>query len=120
MKNISKLALGSALLFPMAVSAQKIGQPLVETVGLFKSLVNTLNSVMPVLAVLVFAMGVVWYVWKKMTGGEVDNKILLWGVIALAILFSLSGIIKLMQNIIGATGNSTLDAPVVRVPVIRN
>jgi TRAP-type mannitol/chloroaromatic compound transport system permease large subunit len=119
MKNISKLATALLISTPVLVSAQKIGAPLMETANLFKSLVNTLNSVMPILAVLVFAMGVVWYVWKKMTGGEVENKVLLWGVIALAILFSLSGIIKLMQNIIGASGSSALVAPVVVVPQMR-
>jgi hypothetical protein len=121
MTKFSKLALvvGTVSAAPALVGAQQIGAPLVQTVGLFNSIVNSLSAIMPVVAVLVFAMGVVWYVWKKMTGGEVENKVLLWGVIALAVLFSLSGIIRLLQNIVGATGNDSLKPPVVAVPVRR-
>jgi hypothetical protein len=116
MKNISKLALGLAISVPTLTLAQQYGAPVVQTLGVVSQLVGVLYGLLPVVAVLIFFMGVAYYIWKKMVGGEADNKILIWGVVALAVLFSLYGIIRVLQQVVGASNNAALSAPAIPRP----
>jgi hypothetical protein len=116
MTKVSKLALGLALFSPVLVSAQQYGAPVVQSLGVVSQIVGVLYGLMPVVAVLAFFTGVAWYVWKKMRGEEVGNKVLLWGVVALAVLFSLYGLIRVLQQVVGANNNAALSAPPVPRP----
>jgi uncharacterized membrane protein len=119
MKNFSKLLLIASIFTPIFVSAQQYGAPVIQSLGAVSQVVGVLYGLMPVVAVLAFFAGVAWYVWKKMTGGEADNKVLIWGVIALAVLFSLYGIIRVLANVVGATNNAAISAPAVPRPATR-
>jgi uncharacterized membrane protein len=116
MKNVTKLFISAALLTPVLVSAQQYGAPIVQSLGVVSQIVGVLYGLMPVVAVLAFFTGVAWYVWKKMRGEEVDNKVLVWGVIALAVLFSLYGIIRVLQAVVGANNNAAIPAPAIPRP----
>lgn len=78
--------------------------------GIVQSLVGIFNLVLPVLvalALVLFMVGVVKYIYNE--GEHHDRSIMLWSLIALFVMLSIWGILRLMCNTVTGTGscNST-------------
>jgi len=89
------VALLFALLVPVFASAQTLGDSLV----LISKLLNGIIGLFITLAIVVFFWGLIKYLWS------IDNenaheglKIMFWGLIAIFVMVSIWGIIKLLQN----------------------
>jgi hypothetical protein len=69
-----------------------------------RQLVSAIVTLLMGAAMAVFFLGVVKYLWGVRDGDQTKikegNKFLLWGLIALFVMFSIWGIIKLFQNIL--------------------
>ena len=87
------------------------------------SLINVINNIVPAftslvpimtsLALLGFFWGVAMFIWN---GGN-DKKraegryVMIWGIIALFVFLSITGIISLLQSTLSVGGNSVLTPP---------
>ena len=117
------IALGlvsSILLLPSAVMAQgaggapsgATGEPkafgnLKEIVEVFDRIVDTLLPIVFAIAVLAFFWGIMMYVFSASGETKKNGKnIMLWALIAVAIMASLFGIIKLAQQTLGISGEN--------------
>jgi len=79
---------------------------------------NILQNIIPILsglALILFLAGLVKFVFDRAKGNHEnltkDKKGMLWGLIALFVLVSLWGIIKLFQGILGVSGDNNVNLP---------
>lgn len=79
------------------------------------SLVSALGTLMLAAAVVAFFWGVVQYVWGVREGVEAKikagNQFMLWGLIALFVMFSVYGIIQVAQSLIPGLDKTTIKIP---------
>jgi len=74
-------------------------QTLLNILALFNTILNALIGLFITLAIVVFFWGLIQYLWK--TGPEEAHKgisLMLWGVIAIFVMVSIWGIIRLLQS----------------------
>lgn len=117
MKNILRtLIITSIISVPLIVSAQGINatQGLVTLGGLVNTFTNTIVKsvayLLAALAMVAFFYGIVQFIWGSregkadvMTNGK---KFMLWGLVALFVMFSVWGIVRYFQNVFGVQGNT--------------
>lgn len=100
-----------ALAFPAIASAQVAGNNLQSLIRFFGDILNMLIPIMIALALVGFFYGLVRYVWS---GGEFKEKgknIMIAGIVALFVMVSVWGIIRLAQNTLGINSGSALPSP---------
>lgn len=114
---------GAFLLCTSFASAQVSVAGAQQGMNTFAGLINTFNTtVVKALgtlflsgAVVAFFFGVAKFIWGLRTGVEkaiTDGKqFMLWGLIALFVMFSVYGIIKFAQNIIPGLNSDTITIP---------
>ncbi len=110
MKNFARISLIS-LALPAVAAAQNFDRLIDRVDGWVGFLTGTLAS----LALLVFFWGLVKYIWAA---GSEDSKasgkkIMVGGVIALFVLFSVFGIVRFLQNTFGLGDNRNMQPPAV-------
>ncbi len=101
----------SLLVVPAVVFAQSVTGGLVSIGGIVdtftKTVVRALASLMLTSAVAVFFFGIVQYIWGLRQGDAVKTKVgnnfMVWGLVALFVMFSVWGIIRYAQGIFGVT-----------------
>lgn len=99
MKTYLKITTIALLVVPMAAHAQLTGvKDLITAVG---RLINPLVAILIGVALLAFFWGLAKFVFR--VGGDEKavaegKRIMLWGLLALFIMVSVWGIIRLMQN----------------------
>ena len=96
------------------MDALQIAQKLLNSI---KGIVGTALPIVFALAILAFFWGITKYVFSKSGEGKVEGKgVMLWSLIAIAIMTSLYGIIFLAQKTIGvdpgSVGNQNTFEPV--------
>lgn len=128
MKTIStvRAAIFTTLsLLPLISNAQGAQQVVtgVSTVGsilnlVTNTIVSSLATLMLALAMVAFFFGIVQFIWglregeeKKITNGK---QFMLWSVIALFVMFSIYGVIRLAQSISGVGSSTIISIPTVR------
>ncbi len=116
-------SVGAFLLLASYVSAQVTATGAQQGMTTFAGLINTFNStVVKALgtlflsgAVVAFFFGVAKFIWGLRTGAEkaiTDGKqFMIWGLIALFVMFSVYGIIKFAQNIVPGLNSDTITIP---------
>jgi hypothetical protein len=112
-----KKFLASAALFLFPVIA--FGQTLEAATGRLPNIINNLtraaNALIPfflAIAVVVFIYGVIKYILA--TGADdkaVARGYIIYGIIGIAVIVSLFGLIRLLQNFVGLTGSETVRVP---------
>jgi len=116
--KIRIIALVSILVFPNFLYATT--GPLGSLVDLANTLagdvVTSLGYLMFTLAVVAFFAGIVKFIWAIRNGDsgkEVENgkQFMLWGLIALFVMFSVWGIIKFTQGIFNIQGQTSIIIP---------
>ena len=97
---------------PLIASAVEPTSRLRTLITNFAGIINILIGVASSLALLVFIWGLVKYIWSEGSAeskGE-GKKIMIWGVVALFVLFSVFGLIRFLQDAFGVY-NSDFNAP---------
>lgn len=120
--TISAVIFTSLAMFPLIASAQT-GPSVAAGIGTLNGLiqlltttvVKSLATLLLSLALLAFFWGIVEYIWGKRQGNgdkvKAGNEFMTWGLIALFVMFSVYGIIKLAQNILGMPNVTTIEIP---------
>ncbi|MDP3779498.1 MAG: hypothetical protein Q8R30_05655 [bacterium] len=100
----------AAVIVPLSVSAaSKINEILTNAQ-------NTLNIVLRILmtfAVVIFIWGIVRMIAAAGNAAAVKQAkgILLWGIIGIAVMASMTGIVALLQTYFGVSGGDTITVP---------
>ena len=98
-KNISRVVAGAALVAPLFAFAQ----PLTAFGTLLTSITGLINAAIPV----AFGLGILFFFWGLakyiLSAGDEEKKaegrrIMIWGVVALAVMASVYGLIQLLQS----------------------
>lgn len=85
----------SALALPALAQAQT----LLDTLALFNTFLNAAIGLMITLAIVVFFWGLIKYLWGSGSEGKSEGlQVMLWGVIAIFVMVSIWGIIRLLQS----------------------
>ncbi len=118
MRNVIKtsgLAVAT-LALPWVASAQSI----YTIFNTFSSLINGLIALLIGVAVIVFFWGLVKYLTKA--GDEKSKGLALmgYGLIALFVMLSVYGLIRLLQNTFGVAGGQNIAPPTVQVGTFGN
>ena len=96
---VSSLAAASALL-PLLASAQTIS----DTLIFVSTILNGVIGLFITLAIVVFFWGLIKYLWSMGPEDAHEGlKIMFWGVVAVFVMVSIWGIIKLLQNSLRVT-----------------
>jgi hypothetical protein len=118
MKAFQKsLLTASVVSLPAFALAQQVtyGRPIVEALSTVQLIFNILNVLLPAAAVLIFFWLVITFIWKKMGNGDgkADAGSLLWGIIALAVIFGVYGLVRLTASFVGVNtdGSTRITAP---------
>ncbi len=79
----------------------------------FADIIGYATGILAGVALLVFFWGLVKYIVKAddEKAKEQGKNIMIWGVIALFVMFSVFGLVKFLQTTFGTTGNNTIIPP---------
>jgi hypothetical protein len=95
---------------PSLVAAQQTAaQGLLGTLALANRILNGLVGLLILVAILAFFWGLIKYLFSG--GGEDKSeglKLMFYGVIAIFVMVSIWGIIRLLQNTFGVTQNTSI------------
>ena len=128
MKKSSILAVATLtgfLLLTTSASAQVVqAQAGFTTLGiLIKSfndnIVKSVGTLFMSLAVIAFFWGIVQYIWGLREGNakkvQDGNQVMIWGIVSLFVMFSIYGIIKLLQIWFGLNGSNVITIPEINI-----
>jgi len=112
MKKIAYSVAGVLALLPAAAFAQyQVQTGFVDSViSLIDKLISFAFPALTAIAVIVFIFTLIKYIWADPAEKEKDRKGLIYSLVALFIIVSLFGILKVVQNVTGTGGNNTIDA----------
>lgn len=123
--TVSSIALASVILFPLFAYAQvsQVGQgftSLGQLVDTFTStVVKALGTLFLAAAVVAFFYGIVQYIWGLREGNgekaKAGSTFMVWGIVALFVMFSVWGIIYYFQGIFGIQGQNNIVIPKVQI-----
>lgn len=129
MKKISTvraIILTILIAIPLAVSAQSsmdARQGFSNLGGLVtafnNSIVTALITLFATAAMAAFFFGIVQFIWGSRDGNATKaangKNFMLWGMIALFVMFSVWGIVQYTQNIFGIQGQNTIVIPSIKI-----
>lgn len=101
----SLLALGTIALPALAGAAS-----LFDTLSLFNTFLNALIGLFITLAIVVFFWGLIKYLWGVQSSEDKSEglQIMMYGVIAIFVMVSIWGIIRLLQNTFKVTSTDPI------------
>lgn len=108
MRKITGLSAAAALVYALPVIALAQTQNILGVLDFFQRFFNGLIGFMITFAIVVFFWGMIQYLWQV---GEEKSKglqTMMWGVIAIFVMVSIWGIIRLIQNTFGVGGGSAI------------
>ncbi len=123
MKNLyTKIAFSTVLTVPaVTFAASPFLKPVKDVLGDLEIFINFLNWALPALAILVFFLLVIIFIYGKATGGakflgfesKISGGALLWSLVGLAVMFAVYGLIQLLGALFGIDTNraKTITAP---------
>ncbi len=109
------LAGGSVALLPMLVFAQS------TDLGYFTDLVENIQEIVNGIIPIVIGLAVIYFIYgliSYMMADDDDKKkaarsVMLYGVIAIAVMVSIWGLVNLLQDIFGIDSNANINIPTV-------
>jgi NADH:ubiquinone oxidoreductase subunit 6 (subunit J) len=115
---MKKTLIASAfILFPSIAFAQTITLgPLVQFLRAISFLEATVIPILIAGALIVFFYGLIMYLWGSRGSAEKHSKeknVMVWGLVALFVMVSVWGLVKLGQQAFGISGNETINTPIV-------
>lgn len=95
---------------PSLVAAQQSGtaQGLLGTLALANKILNGLVALMILVAILAFFWGLIMYLFKQGEDKSEGLKLMFYGVIAIFVMVSIWGIIRLLQQTFGVQNNTAI------------
>ncbi len=111
MKKIGFIAPFLALALPAIASAQVAGNNLQSLIRFTGDILNMLIPIMIALALVAFFWGLVRYVWSGGESHDQGRNVMIAGLVALFVMVSVWGIIRLAQNTLGINSGGALPAP---------
>lgn len=82
---------------------------------------NIINILIPILVGLC-VLAIMWGLFQYLKGGaeekEKGRAIMIWGVVAVAVMVSIYGLVGILQSTFGITGTETITPPSVTVPTL--
>ena len=103
------------LIFTSVVTAAVIGLPsfvgaasLFDTLSLANTFLNALIGLFITLAIVVFFWGLIKYLWDMGEDKSEGLQIMMYGVIAIFVMVSIWGIIRLLQNTFKVTSTDPI------------
>lgn len=110
---MKKVLLGLSLTFLPVVALADIVATQTSATQTIAGLTNIVNAVVPFLlaiAVVVFIYGVIKYVIVQDAESKVSARsYIIWGIVGIAVILSVFGLAKLLQNSFGIS-NTTIDS----------
>jgi len=117
---MNKIIYGAMSLFPVLAMAQNSPT---GTLSNLTGFVNQAGAILKLLIPMAFAVAIIYFFWgvAKYIGKAGDPKaaaegksIMIYGVIAIAVMASIYGIVAYLQNTVGITpGNNVITPPTV-------
>lgn len=108
-----------SLLLPILVSADGVTNLKGLITSVNEGIVGSLGTLFLAASVVAFFFGVARFILAQQSGVEKDiangKQLMLWGVIALFVAFSIYGIIKFGQNQLNITNTSTIVLPTFQI-----
>ncbi|MEI6190952.1 MAG: pilin [bacterium] len=106
MKKVVKIVAGSLWALPFMAFAQNTNY--------ISNLISDAQGLLDQLVVLLIALAVVWFIWNviKYTMSEDEEgkgkakSQMIWGVIAIAVIVSIWGLVAILQGIFGVSTDS--------------
>jgi hypothetical protein len=118
MKKI--LAAFALVLLPVVASAQNtvdsVANSAGNTIGQLTNIINKLIPFFLAIAVVVFIYGVIRYVVASSPDDKAAGRsYIIWGIIGIAVILSIFGLVKLLQNTVGISDTTITrdDLPVI-------
>ncbi len=111
MKKIGFIAPFLAFALPAIASAQVAGNNLQSLIRFVGDVLNMLIPIMIALALVAFFWGLVRYVWSGGESHDQGRNVMIAGLVALFVMVSVWGIIRLAQNTLGINSGGALPAP---------
>ncbi len=107
LKRLTILTLSALLFIPMVTFAAP--QTFPELVGLLVGFINLAVPIIIALAVLGFFWGVSQYIFSAGDTSKIEDgrKLMIYGIIALFVMVSIWGILRLLSNTFLGSGGST-------------
>ena len=111
----TKIGAGLMALMPVVTLAATTEVSYITTaLNQFETIINSLIPVVIGLTILAFF----WFLFKYVKGGGEDKDGakagMLWCIVAIAIMFSIYGLVAILQQIVGVNTSTTMTAP--RIP----
>jgi hypothetical protein len=108
MKKVVKVIAGSLWALPFMALAQEVNTNYLE------SLIDGAKGLLDQLVVFLIALAVVWFIWNviKYTMSDDEEKKgaaksqMIWGIIAIAVIVSIWGLVAILQSIFGVDTES--------------
>jgi len=87
--------------------------------GYWQSLANQITTILNNLVILLITLAVVWFIWNvvRYTMSDDEEKKsaaksqMIWGIIAIAVIVSIWGLVGLLQGWFGVSGNGAAQVP---------
>ncbi|OHA46995.1 MAG: hypothetical protein A2541_01075 [Candidatus Taylorbacteria bacterium RIFOXYD2_FULL_36_9] len=110
MKKVVKIIAGSVWALPVLALAQNLG----GNSSYFGRLIGQAKSLLDQLVVFLIALAVVWFIYNvirytmttDMTKKDMAKDQMIWGIVAIAVIVSIWGLVSLLQNIFGVRTTS--------------
>lgn len=114
MKKLQVGIVGLLAFMPFAASAQTDAESILESLG---TLINLATPIVVALALLFFFWGLATFILSA--GNEEKRKegrgIMIWGIIALFIIVSIWGLIRVVQETFNLETSTTIEVPGVKI-----
>lgn len=125
LRRMVKMAPWALAAAPFLVLAQGRGQGLLDgDTSFVEQLAGAVGDILQWLVVIFIALAVVYFLWGLLTfmrsSGEDRTKArtdMLWGVIIIAVMVSVWGLVEFLQDLVGVDSNVTPQTP--SIPVVQ-
>jgi len=112
MKKFAKIVAGSLSALPFMALAQTQ----VDT-SYLRSLITGAKNLLDQLVIFLVALAVVWFIWnvvRYVMSSDEEKKgaaksQMIWGIIAIAVIVSIWGIVGILQNLFGVGSGAVVD-----------
>lgn len=104
----SSVAALSGLVYTLPIIALAQTQNILGVLDFFQRLFNGLIGFFITFAIVVFFWGMIQYLWQVDEQKAKGLQTMMWGVIAIFVMVSIWGIIRMLQNTFGVGGGSAI------------
>ncbi len=114
---MKKFIYGGLAFAPVLAFAQNLGN--------LSTLVSQFGDIIEKVIPIVFAIAIIYFFWGLVVflraagdpkAQEAGRNQMIWGVVAIAVMLSVYGLVYWLQQNLGVTNNNTINPPTVNIP----